>query len=115
MLAVLAAICMVQPVRVQHGSADEALIGTVNDLYMQARTFEDGSRMLLAMRTLTTAARLLPSDARVMKKLRNVHRNVVAVVAVSYENSTFAMPVWRPKVRGFASEPGSADDMVRPS
>jgi hypothetical protein len=46
---------------------DEALLGTVNDLYVQARGFEDARQMLTAMRTLTTALRLLPSDARVRR------------------------------------------------
>jgi hypothetical protein len=97
---------------VVRGGGDDALVGTVNDLYIQARTFEDGSQMLLAMRTLTAAARLLPRDARVMKKLRSVHRDVAAFVPVSYEGATLTMPVWIPKTPGVPSEPGSADGMV---
>ena len=106
-------ILLLAACQMAHGGRDDALVGTVNDLYIQARTFEDSSQMLLAMRTLMAAARLQPRDVRVMKKLQSVHRSVTAFVPVPYEGATLAMPVWIPKTPGFASEPGSADSMVR--
>lgn len=92
---------------------EDAILRTANDLYMQARAFEDSSQMLTAMRTLTAALRLLPTDARIAKKLRQVQAQAISSVAVPYEGNTLAMPVWIPQILSHPGEPGSADDMVR--
>ena len=105
-LALLAARCGGQ-------ASDDALLGTVNDLYVQAREFEDERQMLTALRTLAAAARLLPSDARVRRKLRQVHARVRAVVPVQHGGETLVMPVWVHETPAPVGEAGSADDMVR--
>ena len=93
--------------------SDDALLRTANDLYMQARSFEDSQMMLLAMRTLMAAARLLPTDTRVIKKRQQIHAQVSAVVAVPFEGETLALPVWIPQTPSTPGQVGSADDMVR--
>jgi hypothetical protein len=90
--------------------SDKALRATANDLYVQAREFEDARHMLIALRTLKAASRLLPSDARMRRKLRQLHARSTAVL-VQHEGHTLAMPVWvheTPSPGG----PGSADELV---
>jgi hypothetical protein len=94
------------------GESDKAFRATANDLYVQAREFEDARQMLIALRTLKAASRLLPSDARVRRKLRQLHARVSTAVLVQHEGQTLAMPVWvheTPSPGG----PGSADELVR--
>jgi hypothetical protein len=91
---------------------DDAVLRTANDLYMQARALEDSEQMLTAMRTLRAVSRLLPKDARVKKKLRQIHAQARGTVDVTHEGTTYVMSVWVPREPVFPHEPGSADDMV---
>ena len=67
--------------------------------------------MLTAMRTLTAAARLLPSDARISRKRRQLHAQVKAT-AVPFEGRTLTLPVWVPRQHVAPSDAGSADDIT---
>ena len=86
------------------------LRATANDLYVQAREFEDARHMLIALRTLKAASRLLPSDARMRRKLRQLHARSTAVL-VQHEGHTLAMPVWVHETSS-PGGPGSADELV---
>jgi hypothetical protein len=93
--------------------SDKALRATANDLYVQAREFEDARQTLIALRTLKAASRLLPSDARVRWKLRQVHARVRAAVLMQHQGHTLALPVWVHETPSPVGGPGSADELVR--
>ncbi|KAJ1476670.1 hypothetical protein T484DRAFT_1824159 [Baffinella frigidus] len=97
----------------QQDTSQEWAENTVNDLFMRARSYEDSSDQLLAMRTYQTALRVLPSDLRIRRKLLAIHRSVVATVPVKHDGRILLLPIFgRPHPVPAPATPGSADSLV---
>ena len=115
MLPLVLLLCFASLNLESEGQADDAVLTTANDLFLQARQYESNKQYYLALRSFQAAYRLFPQDKRFLREARKLANYYRGKVKLYLENGQMLLlPVLYPNgtVESKPAQPGSADDLV---
>ena len=97
MLPLVLLLCFASLNLESEGQADDAVLTTANDLFLQARQYDSNKQYYLALRSFQAAYRLFPQDKRFLREARKLANYYRGKVKLYLENGQMLLlPVLYP-------------------